>query len=54
MAARETAKLWWEQSKNGPRGGGEDPSAPMGADLPRRVQGWLSPYPPSLFREANS
>lgn len=50
MAARETAKLWWQQTKNGPRGGGVDPNGqtqgpPMGAALPRKVEGWLEPYP---------
>lgn len=51
LAARETAKLWWQQSKNGPRGVPSDPSMqlqgpPMGADLPRKVEGWLADYPP--------
>lgn len=49
LAARETAKLWWQQSKNGPRAKAADPGdqsgPPMGADLPRKVQGWLEPYP---------
>ena len=50
MAARETAKLWWQQSKNGPRAipgnpGDQLAGPPMGADLPRKVEGWLSPYP---------
>lgn len=56
LAARETAKLWWQQSKNGPRGVPTDPGAqvsgpPMGADLPRKVEGWLAPYPPRIFIE---
>lgn len=52
MAARETAKLWWQQAKSGPRpvvdpdGGLMGP--PMGATLPRKVQGWLEPYPPRV------
>lgn len=51
LAARETAKLWWQQSKNGPRKVPSSPGdqivgPPMGADLPRKVQGWLAPYPP--------
>jgi hypothetical protein len=51
LAARETAKLWWQQSRNGPRGIPQDPDGrttgpPMGADLPYRVQGWLAPFPP--------
>ncbi|NHF62237.1 hypothetical protein [Microcella pacifica] len=50
-SARETAKLWWQQSKNGPRGVVSDPGAqvqgpPMGAALPRKVEGWLADYPP--------
>jgi hypothetical protein len=52
LSAREAAKLWWQQSKNGPRG---VPGAvtdqlsgpPMGAALPRKVEGWLSDYPPA-------
>ena len=51
LAARETAKLWWQQSKNGPRGvpsseGITQVGPPMGADLPRKVEGWLAAYPP--------
>lgn len=51
MAARETAKLWWQQAKNGPRGNpqalADQPAGPpMGADLPRKVSGWLENYPP--------
>ncbi|MDR0594529.1 MAG: hypothetical protein LBG60_15030 [Bifidobacteriaceae bacterium] len=50
LAARETAKLWWQQSRNGPRGLPQDPDSrsgpPMGADLPYRVVGWLAAYPP--------
>lgn len=51
LAARETAKLWWQQTKNGRRGAPSDPDTqldgpPMGADLPRKVEGWLAPYPP--------
>ncbi|MEB0286163.1 hypothetical protein QN355_06320 [Cryobacterium sp. 10S3] len=49
LAARETAKLWWQQSKNGPRGQAPDPGAdgaPRGIDLPRKVEGWLGDYPP--------
>lgn len=50
-AARETAKLWWQQSKNGPRGPVTDPGAqvqgpPQGASLPRKVEGWLEEFPP--------
>jgi hypothetical protein len=48
LAARETAKLWWQQSKNGPRGGPQGADAggpPMGAALPRKVEGWLEGYP---------
>lgn len=51
LAARETVKLWWRQSFNGPRqvspldpGGGADTAVPMGATLPARVLGWLEPY----------
>lgn len=48
LAGREVAKLWWQQSKNGPRGlptaAGDQVGPPMGADLPRKVEGWLSPY----------
>ena len=52
LSARETAKLWWQQSKNGPRGNVTDPGAqvqgpPMGAELPRKVEGWLSPFQPA-------
>ena len=54
LAARETAKLWWQQTKNGSRNRpsqGEDPGgAPAGADLPRKVQGWLAAYPDRLYR----
>jgi len=51
MAARETAKLWWQQSKNGPRGVPTDPDStvqgpPMGATLPRRAEGWIKHFPP--------
>lgn len=52
LAARETAKLWWQQTKNGPRNRpaqGELDGPPAGADLPRKVQGWLGGYPPRLF-----
>lgn len=53
LAARETAKLWWQQTKNGPRNRppqGEDFSGPpMGADLPRKVSSWLAEYPPRLY-----
>jgi hypothetical protein len=48
LAGREVAKLWWQQSKNGPRGlpaaAADQLGPPMGADLPRKVEGWLSPY----------
>jgi len=51
MAARETAKLWWQQSKNGaraasPLSGDQVVGPPMGAELPRKVEGWLADYPP--------
>lgn len=49
LAARETARLWWTQSKNGQRNASE--SVPMGADVPARVSGWLSSFPPRLFVE---
>lgn len=52
LAARATAKLWWQQEKNGPRNRpsqGDEMDAPAGIDLPRKVQGWLAPYPPRLF-----
>ena len=52
LAARYTAKLWWQQEHKGPRArpSGEDgETAPMGVDLPRKVQAWLAPYPPRLF-----
>lgn len=54
LAARETAKLWWQQSFNGPRGGPTDGSqypngVPMGAELPRRVQAWLETYMLPVF-----
>lgn len=54
LAARETAKLWWQQTKNGARNRppqGEVEGPPAGADLPRKVQGWLGSYPPRLYRE---
>jgi len=55
ISARETAKLWWQQTKNGPRNRppqGEDPGGPpAGADLPRKVQSWLASFPPRLYRE---
>jgi hypothetical protein len=55
LAARETAKLWWQQSKNGPKGPtegmgvvvgphGGSTGVPMGADIPMKVAGWLSDY----------
>jgi hypothetical protein len=48
LAGREVAKLWWQQSKNGPRGlpsaAADQQGPPMGADLPRKVEGWLSPH----------
>jgi hypothetical protein len=52
MSARETGKLWWQQSKNGPKGVPSDPTMqvqapPMGAALPRKVEGWLSDFPPA-------
>jgi hypothetical protein len=47
LAAREAAKLWWQQSFNGPKGQPEGAGGPpMGADLPSKVKGWLSKYPP--------
>lgn len=46
LAARETGKLWWQQSKNGPRGESAG-GPPMGAALPRKVEGWLENYPPA-------
>lgn len=52
LAARETAKLWWQQTKNGPRNRppqGDESGPPAGVDLPRKVQGWLANYPPRLF-----
>lgn len=47
LAARETAKLWWQQSFNGPRGNADATAGgpPMGAALPRKVEGWLEGYP---------
>ncbi|UUE19328.1 head-tail connector protein [Microbacterium sp. J1-1] len=55
LAARETAKLWWQQTKNGPRNrpaqGPDSDGAPAGIDLPRKVQGWLASYPPRVYRE---
>lgn len=47
LAARETAKLWWQQSFNGPGGNPTTPdnTVPMGAAFPRRVEGWLADYP---------
>ena len=49
LAARETAKLWWAQSNHGPRSGmnldSDAIGPPMGAELPRKVQGWLAKYP---------
>lgn len=52
LAARETAKLWVQQGSNGPKGQPTDPGAqvtgpPLGIDLPRRVEAWLTPYPPA-------
>lgn len=58
LAARTTAKLWWQQHHNGPGGGPTSPEAqaggpPMGADLPRQVEGWLSEFPaPPGFGQA--
>lgn len=52
LAGRETAKLWWQQTKNGPRNRpntGETVGPPMGADLPSKVKGWLAKYPPRLY-----
>lgn len=52
LAAREAAKLWWQQTHGGPRGARTGDAAdalagvPMGAELPRKVQGWLQPYQP--------
>lgn len=58
LAAREIAKLWWQQTKNGPRNRppqGEDPGGPpAGADIPRKVQGWLASYPPRIYTEPAS
>ncbi len=49
LSAREVVKLWWQQSHNGPRGArqgdvGELAGPPMGADLPRKVEGWLASF----------
>lgn len=54
LAARAAAALWWRQSKNGPRnrpGGqaGEMNGPPAGIDLPSKVKGWLTPYPPRVY-----
>lgn len=52
IAARETAKLWWQQTKNGPRNRpqqGETIGPPAGADLPSKVKSWLADYPPRLY-----
>lgn len=51
MAARELAKFSFQQSKNGPRGlpqtqGDQPAGVPFGIDLPRKVQGLISNYPP--------
>jgi hypothetical protein len=51
LAARETAKLWWQQShtvRGSFRQGdvGELSGVPMGAELPRKVEGWLAAYLP--------
>jgi hypothetical protein len=46
LAARYTAKLWWQQEKHGPRARPDgDAEGMRGVDLPSKVQGWLSPYP---------
>ncbi len=49
LAARATATMWWRQDKDGPRSDEESPDdstsgTPMGAAMPRKVQGWLSRY----------
>lgn len=51
LSARETAKLWWQQTKNGPRNRPSqgDDITPAGIDLPRKVQGWLGGYPPRIY-----
>lgn len=51
LAARATATMWWRQDKDGPRSDEESPDdgasgPPMGAAMPRKVQGWLTRYPP--------
>ncbi|MFG6277928.1 head-tail connector protein [Microbacterium sp. 5K110] len=51
LAARRTAKLWWQQDKKGPRARptGEElaPNEGIGGiDLPRTVAGILADYPP--------
>lgn len=45
MAARILVRMAWQQDKNSPRMGGEQPGI-QGIDLPRRVQGILALYPP--------
>lgn len=49
ISAVETAKLWWQQAYDGPIGGPDDGIVPMGADMPRRVQGWLEDYMGPVF-----
>lgn len=51
LAARETVKLWWQQANTGPRAFRSGDTAellgpPMGAELPRKVEGWLSEFLP--------
>ncbi len=51
LAALRTAKLWWQQDKNGPRArpSGEElaPNEGIGGiDLPRTVAGILADFPP--------
>lgn len=49
LAARRTARLWWNQDHKGPRArpNSEDLGDGIrGIDLPRSVQGMLEGYPP--------
>lgn len=50
IAARKTAKLWWQQDKKGPRARGTedipDNEGIAGIDLPRVVAGMIGEYPP--------
>ena len=53
LGAKATAKLWWQQERNGPRTrpaqGDVAAGPPMGASLPRKVEAWLADYPPRLY-----